>query len=396
MADYRLADWMQRLGTEGAFVVLARAKELEAQGREIIHLQIGEPDFDTPKNIVEKAKWALDHGYHHYTPSSGTLELRQTVAEYLGQTRKPEKWDPSEIVIGPGGKPIIVAAIMALLNPGDEVLLPNPTYPAYNSFIQFIGAKSVPVPVLEEKGFRFDVADLKSRVTDKTRMIFLNSPSNPTGGFLTMEDYEEIAHVVKKHNLIVFSDEIYSRMIYDGDHASITQVPGMKDHTVILDGFSKTYAMTGWRLGYGAGPKPIIDAMTKIMLNTVSCVNTATQVAGIEALTGPQGEVDKMVAEFKRRRDIFTEGLNKLPGFSCEKPKGAFYLFPNIKKTGIKSKPLMEHMLSDAGVACLPGTDFGQYGEGYLRFSYANSVENIQKALAKMKDALTRLPVEAK
>ncbi len=393
--DYRLADWMSRLGTEGAFVVLARAKELEAQGKEIIHLQIGEPDFDTPKNIVEKAKWALDNGYHHYTPSQGTMELRQTVADYMKDTRKPATWDPSEIMIAPGGKPVIVSAIMACLNPGDEVLLPNPTYPAYNSFINFIGAKPVYVPVKEEKGFRFDVEDLKSRVTSKSRMIFLNSPSNPTGGFLTMEDYEEIAHVVKKHNLIVFSDEIYSRMIYDGEHASITQIPGMKDHTIILDGFSKTYAMTGWRLGYGVGPKPIIDAMTKIMLNTVSCVNTATQVAGIEALTGPQDEVDKMVEQFRIRRDIFTEGLNKLPGFKCAKPKGAFYLFPNIKETGMKSRDLMEHILTDAGVACLPGTDFGSEGEGYLRFSYANSVENIKKALSKIEASLKRLPIKA-
>ena len=335
MSEIKLADWMSRLGTEGAFVVLARAKELEAQGKEIIHMQIGEPDFETPTNIVEKAKWALDHGYHHYTPSQGTIELREVVADYLSKTRPPTKWDASEIMIAPGGKPVIVAAIMALLNPGDEVLLPNPTYPAYNSFISFIGAKSVPVPVLEEKDFRFDVKDLKERVTDKTRMIFLNSPSNPTGGFLTMEDYEEIAEVVKKHNLIVFSDEIYSRMIYDGEHASISQIPGMKEHTIILDGFSKTYAMTGWRLGYGAGPKPIIDAMTKIMLNTVSCTNTATQIAGIEALTGPQDAVDKMVAEFSKRREIIVEGLNRLPGFSCKKPKGAFYVFPNIKGTGM-------------------------------------------------------------
>lgn len=395
MAEFKLADWMSQLGTEGAFVVLARAKELEAQGLEIVHLQIGEPDFDTPINIVEKAKWALDNGYHHYTPSQGTLELRQVVADYLTKTRQPAKWNPSEIVIAPGGKPVIVSAIMALLNPGDEVLMPNPTYPAYNSFINFIGAKTIPVPVLEEKDFRFDPKELSNRITPKTKMIFLNSPSNPTGGFLTMEDYEEIAHVVKKHNLVVFSDEIYSRMIYDGEHASITQIPGMKEHTVVLDGFSKTYAMTGWRLGYGAGPKPIIDAMTRIMLNTVSCVNTPTQVAGMEALTGPQDEVDKMVEKFRQRRDIIVEGLNKLPGFTCKKPKGAFYVFPNIKGTGIKSRDLMEIILDKAGVACLPGTDFGQYGEGYLRFSYANSVENIQKALSKMEKVLKELPVKA-
>lgn len=385
---------MSNLGTEGAFVVLAKAKELEAQGREIIHLQIGEPDFDTPVNIVEKAKWALDNGYHHYTPSQGIIELREVVADYLSKTRKPTKWDPSEIVIAPGGKPVIVTAIMALLNPGDEVLLPNPTYPAYKSFIDFVGAVPVPVPVLEEKDFRFLVDDLRSRVTSKTKMIFLNSPSNPTGGFLTMEDYEEIADIVKKNNLMVFSDEIYSRMIYDGEHASISQIPGMKEHTIVLDGFSKTYAMTGWRLGYGAGPKKVIDAMTALLLNTVSCTNTATQMAGIEALTGPQDDVEKMVAEFKHRRDIIVEGLNKLPGFSCKKPRGAFYVFPNIKGTGMKSRELMEFILEDAGVACLPGTDFGSYGEGYLRFSYANSIPNIQRALEKIEKSLKKLPVK--
>jgi aspartate aminotransferase len=395
VAQFTLADWMSRLGTEGAFVVLARARELEAQGKEIIHMQIGEPDFDTPKYIVEKAKWALDNGYHHYTPSQGMLELREVVADYLTKTRPPAKWDASEIMIAPGGKPVIVSAIMALLNPGDEVLLPNPTYPAYNSFISFMGAKSVPVPVTEEKEFRFDVQDLKDRVTSKTKMIFLNSPSNPTGGFLTMEDYKEIAEVVRKHNLIVFSDEIYSRMIYDGEHASITQVPGMKDHTIILDGWSKTYAMTGWRLGYGAGPKHLIDAMTRIMLNTVSCTNTATQVAGMEALTGPQDDVDAMVAEFSRRRDIIVDGLNRIPGFSCRKPKGAFYVFPNIKGTGMTSKDLMEYLLADAGVACLAGTDFGQYGEGYLRFSYATSIQNIERALGKIEEAVKKLPVRA-
>jgi len=225
-------------------------------------------------------------------------------------------------------------------------------------------------------------------------MIFLNSPSNPTGGFLTMEDYEEIADIVKKNNLMVFSDEIYSRMIYDGEHASISQIPGMKEHTIVLDGFSKTYAMTGWRLGYGAGPKKVIDAMTALLLNTVSCTNTATQMAGIEALTGPQDDVEKMVAEFKHRRDIIVEGLNKLPGFSCKKPRGAFYVFPNIKGTGMKSRELMEFILEDAGVACLPGTDFGSYGEGYLRFSYANSIPNIQRALEKIEKSLKKLPVK--
>lgn len=391
MNEIKLANWMSRLGSEGAFVVLAKAKELEAQGKEIIHLQIGQPDFNTPQNIVEAAKKALDDGYHGYTTSQGIPELRKEIADYMKETRGVE-YDPAEIVVGPGGKPIIVTAIMALLDPGDEVLLPNPTYPAYASFINFVGAKVVSVPVLEEKGFRFDVNDLKERVTDRTKLIVLNSPSNPTGGFLTMEDYEEIAKVVKKHNLMVFSDEIYSRMIYDGEHASITQIPGMKDHTIVLDGHSKTYAMTGWRLGYGAGPKKVIKAMSDLLLNTVSCTAHFVQIAGMEAIKGPQDSVDKMVAEFKERRDFIVDGLNKLPGFSCRKPKGAFYVFPNIKGTGMKSKELADYLLYEAGVACLSGTDFGSNGEGYLRFSYANSIPNIQKALNKMEEALKKLP----
>lgn len=393
MDNVKLADWMSRLGTEGAFVVLAKAKELEAQGREIIHLQIGQPDFHTPKNIVEKAKWALDNGFHGYTPSQGIIELRTAVAEDLKKSRGID-YDPSEIMIAPGGKPVIISAIMSLLNPGDEVLLPNPTYPAYASFINFIGAKIVSVPVLEEKGFRFDVNDLKSRVTDKTKMIFLNSPSNPTGGFLTMEDYEEIAKVVEQNNLMVFSDEIYSRMIYDGKHASITQIPGMKERTIVLDGHSKTYAMTGWRLGYGAGPKHVIEAMTRIMLNTISCTANFVQIAGIEAITGPQDEVEKMVEEFKKRRDVIVEGLNQLPGFSCQKPKGAFYVFPNVKETGVKSKVLADYLLDKGGVACLSGTEFGSYGEGYLRFSYANSISNIKRALEMMDEALKKMPAK--
>ena len=393
MVNFNLSEPMSRLGTEGAFVVLAKAKALEAQGKEIVHLQIGEPDFDTPRNIVDKAIWALENGHHHYTPSQGVMEFRETISGYLEDTRGV-KYDPSEIMVAPGGKPVIVAAIMAMLNPGDEVILPNPTYPAYASFIKFVGAKIVSVPVSEEKGFRFDVKDVIDKITPKTKMIFLNSPSNPTGGFLTMKDYEALAPVVKKNNLLVFSDEIYSRMIYDGEHVSITQVPGMKEHTILMDGFSKTYAMTGWRLGYGAGPKQVIEAMTRIMLNTVSCTAQFVQTAGIEALTGPQDEVDKMVEQFKKRRDIFTDGLNRLPGFSCAKPKGAFYLFPNIKKTGMKSKELADYMLDEAGVACLSGTDFGSNGEGYLRFSYANSIENIERALEKMEAALKKLPLK--
>lgn len=382
---------MSRLGTESAFVVLAKAKELEAQGKEIIHLQIGEPDFDTPKNIVDKAVWALEHGYHHYTPSQGTLELRKTIADYLEKTRGV-KYDPTEIVVAPGGKPIIVGAIMALVDPGDEVIMSNPTYPAYESFVNFVGGKCVFSPVLEETGFVFDVEDLKSRVTPKTKMIVINSPANPTGGVLTMQDMEGIAKIAIENDIIVFADEIYSRIIYEGEHVSITQVPGMKERTILMDGHSKTYAMTGWRLGYGAGPKPIIKAITDLMLNMISCTASATQYAGIEALTGPQDEVDKIVEEFRTRRDLLVEGLNKIPGFSCKKPKGAFYVFPNIKKTGMTSRELQEYLMNEAGVACLWGTAFGSYGEGYLRFSYANSQENLKKALEKIDTAVRKLP----
>lgn len=390
MTEYRFAKRMERLGTESAFEVLAKAKAMEAKGKEIIHLEIGEPDFDTPENIRQTAIKALKDGQTHYTPAQGILPLRVVVAKYISNTRGIPV-SPSEVVIAPGGKPVIFYAILALIDEGDEVLYPNPTYPSYESIINFVGAKPVPVPLLEEKEFTFDVDDLEKRVTPKTKMIILNSPENPTGGILTPSDLERIAEIAKRHNLLILSDEIYSRMIYEGEHHSIASVPGMKERTIILDGYSKTYAMTGWRMGYGVMPEPIADKVTKLNLNTVSCTATFTQISGIEALEGDQKEVAKMVEEFKKRRDIIVEGLNKIPGFSCKLPHGAFYVFPNIKGTGKKSKELADYLLEEAGVAGLSGTAFGEYGEGYLRFSYANSVENIKKALARIKEAVEKL-----
>lgn len=393
MKEKLFAERMSRLGTESAFEVLAKAKALEAKGKEIVHMEIGEPDFDTPRNITDKAVWALQKGHTHYTPSAGIIELKEAVANYISKTRGV-KVSPSEVVINPGGKPIIYNAILACVEEHDEVLYPNPTYPTYESIINFVGAKPVPLPLLEEKEFRFDVNELEKYITPKTKMIVLNSPGNPTGGVLTKADYEKIAHLAKKHDLLILSDEIYSRIIYEGHHESIFSIPGMKERTILLDGFSKTYAMTGWRLGYGVAPEKIAEALMKLTLNSVSCTATFVQMAGIEALTGPQDDVDKMVAEFKKRRDFIVDGLNKIDGVSCKKPHGAFYVFPNIKALGKSSQFMADYLLEAAGVATLSGTAFGKYGEGYLRFSYATSMENIKKALEKVEAALKKLPAE--
>jgi len=388
----KLANWMQRLGTETAFEVLARARALEAQGRKIIHLQIGEPDFDTPKNIREKAKLAIDEGYTHYGPSAGLPAARAAVAEYLTKTRGIA-YVPEETIIMPGGKPVMFFAIMALVNPGDEVIYPNPGFPIYESMINFVGGKAVPLPIREENDFNFDIKELEKLITRKTRLLILNSPANPTGGFLEREDLAKIAKILAKHpDVAVLSDEIYSRILYgDAAHHSIAEFPGMKERTIILDGFSKTYAMTGWRLGYAAAPKDVVTALARLATNCHSCTASYAQIAAIEALQGPQDEVEKMVAEFKRRRDVIVSGLNQLPGFSCKTPKAAFYVFPNIKKLGRTSKEVADFLLQDAGVACLSGTAFGAYGQGYLRFSYANSVENIKEAVQKIGAALPRL-----
>lgn len=387
----RLAKSMSRLGTETAFEVLARARALEAQGREVVHLEIGEPDFDTPQHIIDAACKALNSGYTHYTPSAGIPELRQAIAEEMSRTRGIPV-EPENVVVTPGGKPIMFYAILALAEPGDEVIYPNPGFPIYESMINFTGAKPVPIPLREEYNFAFDIDEFKKLVTDKTRLIIINSPHNPTGGILDKETLHEIAKIAMERDIPVLSDEIYDRILYDGEFHSIASIPGMQERTIILNGFSKTYAMTGWRLGYGVMPKDFAVHITRLMTNSNSCTNAATQIAGIAALKGPQDDVDRMVAAFRERRDVIVNGLNQIPGVSCVLPKGAFYAFPNIKGTGMGSKALADYLLNEAGVACLSGTSFGAYGEGYLRLSYANSVENIKKALARMADAIAKLP----
>jgi len=386
-----IAQRMKLLGTETAFEVLVKARALEAQGKHIVHLEIGEPDFDTPANIRNAAKTALDKGYTHYGPSPGLPELRKTIAEYMTKHRGVQ-FNPNQVVVTPGGKPIMFYTIMACVDPGDEVIYPNPGFPIYESVINFVGAKPVPLALKEEKGFRFDIADLKKLITAKTRMLILNSPQNPTGGILTIDDLKEIAGLAVKHDLIVLSDEIYSRIIYDGfAHTSIVTFPGMPERTIILDGFSKTYAMTGWRLGFGVMPESLVPQISQLQINATSCTASFSQIAAVEALVGPQEEVSRMVAEFKRRRDVIVDGLNAIPGVRCHKPLGAFYVFPNITAIGKPSKFLADYLLNEAGVAGLSGTAFGAFGEGYLRFSYANSVENIQIALDRVRAALAKL-----
>ncbi|MBS7621660.1 pyridoxal phosphate-dependent aminotransferase, partial [Candidatus Bathyarchaeota archaeon] len=378
------ADRMASLGTETAFEVLARAKALERQGKDIIHLEIGEPDFDTPKNIKEAAVKALYAGYTHYVPAAGIPELREAIAEYISKTRKIPV-DPEEVVVTPGAKPIMFFAILACVERGEEVLYPNPGFPIYESMINFVGAKPVPIPLKEENDFRLDHEYVKAKITKKTKMIILNSPENPTGGVLTKEDLKVIADcIVNRDDVLVLSDEIYSRIVYEGNHESIASLPGMKEKTIILDGFSKTYAMTGWRLGYGVMRKDLAEKITQLMINSNSCTCAFVQMAGVEALKGPQDSVEKMIAEFRERREVIVSGLNNIKGITCKKPKGAFYVFPNIKGVGKTSKEFSDYLLNEAGVAVLPGTSFGKYGEGYLRISFANSVENIKKALDRI------------
>lgn len=387
----RYADRMRRLGTETAFLVLAKAKALEAQGRSIIHLEIGEPDFDTPPNIKAAATRALDEGYTHYGPAAGLPQLREAIAEETSASRGI-KVDASNVVVTPGGKPVMFFALLALINDGDEVIYPNPGFPIYESVINFIGAKAMPIVLREEMGFRFDIDELKRLITPRTRMIVLNSPQNPTGGVLTDEDLREIAWLAVEHDLIVLSDEIYRRIIYDGfEHKSIASLPGMLERTIILDGYSKTFAMTGWRLGYGIMPAELAERMAQLQINSNSCTASFTQIAGIEALRGPQKDVEAMVAEFRRRRDVIVDGLNNIPGFRCHRPQGAFYVFPNITGTGRSSRALEDYLLNEAGIAALSGTAFGKHGDGYLRFSYANSVPNIEEALRRIRSAVEKL-----
>jgi len=374
---------MSRLGTETAFEVLARARVLEAKGRDIVHFEIGEPDFDTPSNVVDAGVNALRGGWTHYGPSAGLPQLRKAIAAEVGRTRGV-RVEPEEVVVVPGGKPIIFFALLALVEEGDEVIFPNPGFPIYESMIHFLGAKAIPIQLKEKMDFNLDIDELKRLITSKSKMIILNSPHNPTGGVMTERDVRGVAEAIGDRNIMVLSDEIYSRLIFEGSHFSLMSVDGFKDRTILLDGFSKTYAMTGWRLGYGVMRADLATHVSRLMTNSNSCTASFTQIAGVEAIEGDQASVEEMCRQFKSRRDVFVAGLNKIKGFSCRVPRGAFYVFPNITGTGWTSKKLADALLEEAGVACLPGTSFGEFGEGYIRFSVANSIANINKALERI------------
>jgi aspartate/methionine/tyrosine aminotransferase len=379
---------MERLGTESAFEVLAKAKTLEASGREIVHLEIGEPDFDTPAHVAAAAQQALDKGHTHYVPAPGIPELRTAVADFLERTGRLTT-TPDRVLITPGAKPIMFFTIMALCEEGDEVLYPDPGFPMYASITAFAGAKPVPVPLREENGFVIDPEELASLVTPRTKLLILNSPHNPCGSASTPEQLEAIAEIAIRHDLVVLSDEVYWALRYDGDHHSVLDVDGMAERTILLDGWSKTFAMTGWRLGFGVFPQPLIEPVTRLVINSVSCTSAFSQHAAIAALEGPWDDVDTMLDAFRERREVIVSGLNAVPGVSCVEPGGAFYAFPNITELGQSASTLADRLLEEAGVACLPGTAFGAYGEGHLRFSYANSVENIQRALDAFKNLVS-------
>ncbi|MEO8597545.1 MAG: pyridoxal phosphate-dependent aminotransferase [Candidatus Solibacter sp.] len=385
----QLAERMSRIGIESAFDVLVRARALEAQGRSVIHLEIGEPDFPTPPHVVEAAKTALDQGWTHYGPTQGQPELREAIAAHISRTRGIAV-GPQHVSVVPGGKPIIFFPMLALLEPGDEVIYPDPGFPIYESMIRFCGATPVPLPLEEGRGFSFDLNRFKDLLTPRTKMVVLNSPQNPTGGVIPRDDLKVIADLLRERDVIVLSDEIYSEIYYGDPPASITQFPGMLEKTIILDGFSKTYAMTGWRMGYGVMPEWLVEAVNKLMVNSNSCTASFTQRAGIAALTGPRDCVNAMVAEFRARRDILVAGLNQIPGFRCPVPGGAFYAFPNVTGTGINSKELADLLLYEGGVAGLNGGSFGIHGDGYIRFSYANSQANLLEAVARIQKVSSR------
>jgi aspartate/methionine/tyrosine aminotransferase len=385
----KLAERMTRIGIESAFEVLTRARALEAQGRKIVHLEIGQPDFPTPRHIIEAGQQALEEGWTGYGPTPGFPDFREAIAEYISRSRGIFVTGKNVIVV-PGGKPIMFFTMMAVLEPGDEVIYPNPGFPIYESMINFLGATPVPMPLVESRGFSFDLDMFRDKLSNRTRMVVLNSPANPTGGMMPRDDLAEMAEMLRERDVLVLSDEIYSRICYGAEPASITQFDGMLDKTIILDGFSKTYSMTGWRLGYGVMPLWLADAVDKLMVNSNSCTASFTQRAGLAALKGPQDAVDAMVAEFRRRRDAIVEGLNGIPGFRCVVPDGAFYAFPNITATGMSSRELADILLNDAGVACLSGTAFGSHGDGYLRLSYAASLENIEEALGRIRQLSER------
>ena len=381
---------MSRLGTESAFEVLAKAKNLEAQGKDIIHLEIGQPDFSTPMNVCEAAFKAMKEGHTGYCPSAGLPEFREVVAQHISETRGIDI-HPNEVTVTPGAKPIIFFTILALVDEGDEVIYPEPGFPVYESVIDFIGGKAEPLPLREEVDFRFRIDDLINAISERTKLLILNSPQNPTGGILTDTDLAAIAELAQKHNFYILTDEVYSRLLYEGTHQSILSLPGMKERTILIDGHSKTYAMTGWRLGYGVAPRAIADKITRLTINSNSCTATFTQIAGIEALTGPQTFVTQMVTEFRKRRDAIVDGLNAIEGISCIKPLGSFYVFPNVTQLPLSCEALADYLMDEVGVALLPGTAFGKFGDGYLRLSYANSLENIEDALHRIKTAIAKL-----
>ena len=379
----KIAQRMSRLGTESAFEVLAKARLLEAEGMDVIHLEIGEPDFNSPSNIVDAGKRALDEGYTSYSPSPGYPELRERIANEIRETRGVSVTGDN-VVVTPGGKPIMFFLIMAVVDPGDEVLYPNPGFPIYESMISFVGGVPVPMQLHESKDFNIDVDEIAGQITGRTKLMVINSPNNPCGSIIPQEDLERLSELAREHDIIVLSDEIYSKFLYEGEHHSVSTFPDMRERTIILDGFSKSYAMTGWRIGYGVMPLELVEPISRLATNSVSCTASFTQMAALEALSGPQDDSYAMVAEFKRRRDIIVEGLNQIKGIRCRVPKGAFYVFPNIEDTGMSSQQFADDLLNKAGVACLTGEAFGEYGDGFVRFSFANSTENIEKALDRI------------
>ncbi len=384
------ADRVATLAPEGAYFMLEKAQALEAQGREIIHLEIGQPDFPTFKNIAQAGIQSIADGFTRYTPSAGIASLREAIAKDAGE-RRDLSFSPAQVVVGPGAKPALFFPTLALVKPGDEVIYPDPGFPTYKAMIEVAGGVPVPVPLLETQDFSFDLAAFDRLVSAKTRLVILNSPSNPTGGVMPQSALEHIAAAAIKHDFWVLSDEIYSRLVYGETAPSIMAIPGMAERTIICDGFSKTYAMTGWRLGYGIMPEPLAKKVGLLLTHSVGCTASFVQVAGEEAILGDQKQVDVVLAEYQRRRDVLVAGLNAIPGVSCQMPQGAFYVFPNVTALGKKSDWLAEYLLTEAGVALLSGTSFGQYGEGYLRLCFANSMENIETALDKITIALTKL-----
>ena len=394
MPAMKLAQRMIGIGTETAFEAAARARALEATGRHVIHLEIGEPDFDTPENIREAAKRALDDGYTHYGPPLGQPKLREAIAADSSMRRRFPV-DPANVVVTPGAKPIMYYAILALIEPGDEVIYPDPGFPIYESMTRFTGGTPVPIPLRAENDFRMDPADIRAAVTPRTRMIIFNAPHNPTGGILTDQDLQDIADIARKNDLIVMADEIYGRIMYEGEFSSIAALPEMAERTIVLDGFSKAYAMTGWRLGYAILPSALVDPFSKLIINSVSCTSSFEQIAAVEALTGPQDSVDEMVEEFRARRSLIVDGLNSIPGFTCNMPSGAFYAFPNVAGTGMNGSQLADRLLNEGGVCVLSGSAFGQACTDHVRISYANSRENLSLALDRIREVVSKTPAGA-